>query len=201
MIRKNYYYIQLKPTIEKVLTAHTDRKTARQILRKSPHVYRALREIGPDVGKKNPLARHIDFALTFLAIYLAHDKRIAPEILGEAMLSIANNQATKLSKHDIRTAEGKEDFEKRLNQIASWQDEGHKAEFPGDYILSVQQTDCSYIINVERNAAEKIIVKSGGKKLLPQFDAFDKRIIELAGGDLDIQRSGPATKYTITPKK
>jgi predicted RNA-binding protein (virulence factor B family) len=56
------------------------------------------------------------------------------------------------------------------------------------------------VIEVNNSPAENMIRKSGGKKLLPEFDKFDKRMTENLHGLLTIERSENSVKYTILAK-
>ena len=201
MIGIHYRYSYLKFPIQRTLEKYMDRKTVRLILGKSPHVYRALKELGPDIGRGNPFAGFMDFSLTFLAVYLSHDKKIQPSHLGEAMLSIADSDRSKFAKFDLSSKAGFDLLVKELEQAAAWKPKKEPdALFHDDFDVRVTHEERKIIIEVNNSPAENMIRKSGGKKLLPEFDKFDKRMTENLHGLLTVERSENSVKYTILAK-
>ena len=68
-----------------MLAAQYGKAYASEIMKKSKRVYRELVAQADDIGDDNPMAYNELFALAFVALYVASEKKIPPKTVQEMM--------------------------------------------------------------------------------------------------------------------
>ncbi len=97
-----FYFWMFRSPMKKVLAEEYGKAYARETMKKSKGVYRALVEQADDIGDDNPMAYNELFALAFVAPYVASGKKIPPKTVQEMMRRSLYHIKwyRKMSKHD-----------------------------------------------------------------------------------------------------
>ena len=112
-----FYFWMFKSPMKKILAEKYGREYAADIMKKSKKVYRELVEKADDIGNDNPMAYNELFALTFVAPYVASEKKIPPETVQEMMRRSLYHIKWYFAKTDLNTDKGKAENKKERCQI------------------------------------------------------------------------------------
>ena len=114
-------YALLRGTIERHIADVKGKKYAHLVMQKSKQVYRYLLKMAPEIGSDNPFQDFFAFCLCILAPYQADDKKIDPDILGDAVIEYLYFSFTKFKRVNLKTKRGREVMEKALKQTVQYQ--------------------------------------------------------------------------------
>ena len=89
-------------------------------MKKSKKVYRKLVDQADDIGDDNPMAYNELFALTFVAPYVASEKKIPPEFVQEMMRCSLYHIKWYFARTDLNTDKGKAENKKSIVKYAKW---------------------------------------------------------------------------------
>ena len=176
-------YALLRTTIERHIADVKGKKYAHLVMQKSKQVYRYLLKMAPEIGNDNPASTFFPFCLCILAPYQADDKKIEPDILGDAVIEYLYSSITKFKRINLKTKRGQEVLEKLLKKTIQYQID-HKDVYPDNYELEYEMHDSKCTITVKRSPAKALIKKVGATKIYPQFVRIFSAVIEIEKGSL-----------------
>lgn len=109
-----FFFWLFSPSMKKVIEEKYDKKYAKEIIKKSKTVLRQLVESADDIGDDNPMAYNEIFALTFVAPYIASDKKIPPETVQEMMRRSLYHVKWYFGMTNLNTPRGKAENKKNI---------------------------------------------------------------------------------------
>ena len=192
-----FYFWMFKGSMKKVIAEKYGKQYASEIMKKSRRVYRELVEQADDIGDDNPMAYNELFALSFVAPYVASDKKIPPETVQEMMRRALYHIKWYFAKTDLNTDKGKAENKKSIVRYVKWYTPEKEAQYPKsfkvDFVGQPRCPICAY--------ADKL----GVRELMPLFCELDEVMITLQHGVLHrehtIADGGEYCDYYITGNK
>ena len=176
-------YALLRGTIERHIADVKGKKYAHLVMQKSKQVYRYLLKMAPEIGSDNPFQDFFAFCLCILAPYQADDKKIDPDILGDAVIEYLYFSFTKFKRVNLKTKRGREVMEKALKQIVQYQLD-HKDLYPENYELAYEIRESECVITLKNSPAKTLMKKVGATRMYPQLVHIFAAIIEIQKGYL-----------------
>lgn len=99
-------------------------------MKKSKKIYRKLVDQADDIGDDNPMAYNELFALTFVAPYVASEKKIPPEFVQEMMRRSLYHIKWYFARTDLNTDKGKTENKKSIVKYAKWYTPEKEKQYP-----------------------------------------------------------------------
>ena len=198
-----YFWIFQRP-MKKVLCEQYGKPYAAQIMKQSKKVYRDLVAKADDIGDDNPMAYNELFALTFVAPYVASNKKIPPKTVQEMMRRSLYSIRWYFGRTDLNTEKGKTENKKSVVKYAKWYTPEKEAQYPTsfkvDFVGQPYKGACYY--RITRCPICTYAKKLGVQELMPLFCELDEVMITLQHGVLHRQQTlangGEYCDYYIT---
>lgn len=192
--------------MKQVLAEKYGKQYAAEIMKKSHKVYKKLVAQADDIGDGNPMAYNELFAPTFVAPYVASEKKIPPETVQEMMRRVLYHIKWYFSRTDLNTAKGKAENKKSVVKYAAWYTPEKEKQYPTSFKVDFEGQPydgaCYYrITRCPCAYADKL----GVRELMPLFCELDEVMITLQHGVLHRQHTlangGDYCDYFITGDK
>ena len=202
-----FYFWMFKASIKKVLAEKYDKKYASQIMKKSKKVYRELVKNADDIGDDNPMAYNELFALTFIAPYIASEKKIPPETVQEMMRRSLYHIKWYFAKTNLNTEKGKAENKKNIVKYSKWYTEEKEKQYPASFKVDFAGIphEGAYYYRITRCPICAYTKKLDVSELMPLLCELDKAMITLQHGILHrkqtIASGGEFCDYYITGDK
>ena len=136
--------------MKKVLSEQYGKPYAAQIMKQSKKVYRDLVAKADDIGDDNPMAYNELFALTFVAPYVASNKKIPPKTVQEMMRRSLYSTRWYFGRTDLNTEKGKAENKKSVVKYVKWYTPEKEAQYPTsfkvDFVGQPHEGACYYRI-------------------------------------------------------
>lgn len=199
-----FYFWMFKGSMKKVLTEKYGVQYASEIMKKSARVYREMVERADDIGADNPMAYNELFALAFVALYVASEKKIPPETVQEMMRRALYHVGWYFGRTDLNTEKGKAENKKSIVRYVKWYTPERERQYPTsfkvDFVGQPYEGACYY--RITRCPICAYTEKLGVKELMPLFCELDQVMIALQHGVLHrkhtIAAGGEYCDYYIT---
>ena len=180
---------------------------ATEIMKKSKKIYRKLVDQADDIGDDNPMAYNELFALTFVAPYVASEKKIPPEFVQEMMRRSLYHIKWYFARTDLNTDKGKAENKKSIVKYAKWytpeKEKQYLTPFKVDFVGQPYEGTCYY--RITRCPICTHAEKLGVSELMPLFCELDEVMITLQSGvlhrDKTLASGGAYCDYFITGNK
>ena len=180
-------YALLRGTIERHIADAKGKKYAHLVMQKSKQVYRYLLKMAPEIGNDSPLKDYFSFCLCILAPYQADDKKIDPDILGDAVIEYLYSSFTKFKRINLKSKRGHELLEKELKKTVQYL-EDHKDAYPENYELDYEMGESECVVTMKRSPAKILMKKVGATRMYPQLVRIFSAIIEIEKGSLSYRK-------------
>ena len=195
----SFYFWMFRNPMKKVLVEKYDKNYAAEIMKKSKSVYRELVE-----KADNPMAYNEQFALAFVAPYVASDKKIPPETVQEMMRRSLYHVKWYFAMTDLNTDKGKAENKKSVVKYAKWytpeKEKQYPTSFKVDFVGQPYEDACYY--RITRCPICIYTEKLGVPELMPLFCELDEVMITLQHGVLHrkqtLANGGDYCDYYIT---
>ncbi len=202
-----FYFWMFKGSIKKVLAEKYDKKYASQIMKKSKKVYRELVKNADNIGDDNPMAYNELFALTFIAPYIASEKKIPPENVQEMMRRSLYHIKWYFARTNLNTEKGKAENKKNIVKYSKWYTEEKEKQYPTSFKVDFagipHEGACYY--RITRCPICAYTKKLDVSELMPLLCELDEVMITLQHGILHreqtIASGGEFCDYYITGDK
>ena len=181
-------YALLRGTIERHIADVKGKKYAHLVMQKSKQVYRYLLKMAPEIGNDNPIKDYFAFCLCILAPYQADDKKIDPDILGDAVIEYLYSSFTKFKRLNLKTKHGREVLDKWMKKTVDYL-QSHKEEYPENYDIDYVIGESECVITMKNSPAKILMKKVGATKVYPQLIRIFSAIVEIEKGSL-VYRKG-----------
>lgn len=199
-----FYFGMFQRPMKKVLSEQYGKPYAVQIMKQSKKVYRDLVAKADDIGDDNPMAYNELFALTFVAPYVASNKKIPPKTVQEMMRRSLYSIRWYFGRTDLNTEKGKAENKKSVVKYAKWYTPEKEAQYPTsfkvDFVGQPHKGACYY--RITRCPICTYAKKLGVQELMPLFCELDEAMITLQHGVLHRQQTlangGEYCDYYIT---
>lgn len=199
-----FYFGMFQRPMKKVLSEQYGKPYAAQIMKQSKKVYRDLAAKADDIGDDNPMAYNELFALTFVAPYVASNKKIPPKTVQEMMRRSLYSIRWYFGRTDLNTEKGKAENKKSVVKYAKWYTPEKEAQYPTsfkvDFVGQPYKGACYY--RITRCPICTYTKKLGVQELMPLFCELDEVMITLQHGVLHRQQTlangGEYCDYYIT---
>ena len=176
-----FYFWMFQRPMKKVLSEQYGKPYAAQIMKQSKKVYRDLVAKADDIGDDNPMAYNELFALTFVAPYVASNKKIPPKTVQEMMRRSLCSIRWYFGRTDLNTAKGKAENKKSVVKYAKWYTPEKEAQYPTsfkvDFVGQPHEGACYY--RITRCPISSYAKKLGVQELMPLFCELDEVMITL----------------------
>lgn len=186
-----FYYGLFSGTMKKVLTEKYGKEYAAEIMGKSKQVYRDIVKKADDIGDDNPLAYNELFALSFVAPYLASEKKISPEVIQEMMRRSLYHVKWYFSITNLNTEKGKAANKKNILRYVKWYTAEKEAKYPSsfkvDFVGLPYEGACYY--RITRCPICIYAERLGVPELMPLFCELDNVMITFQHGILHRQQT------------
>lgn len=115
----------LKPELQKRWNGDVN-----EVIRKSKPIYKDLLAEVEGVSDKNPMAHNITMSFVMIAVWLASDRRISPEVMGEAINAMLDSRflKTMMGMVNMNTGSGVRMMKKMMRKSAAYADQ-HPEEY------------------------------------------------------------------------
>ena len=181
-----FYFWLFSSPMKKVLTEKYNKKYADKIMKKSKSVYRTLVKEADDIGADNPMAYNELFALSFVAPYLASNKKIPPKTVQEMMRQGLYHVKWFFSMTNLNTEKGKAENKKNIIKYIKWytpeKENLYPTSFKIDFIGQPHKNACYY--RITRCPICTYCKKIGVEELMPLFCELDHVMITFQHGIL-----------------
>lgn len=202
-----FYFWMFKGSMKKVLAEKYGHQYATEIIKKSKFVYRELVEQANDIGKDNPMAYNVLFALAFIAPYIVSEKNIPPEIIQEMMRQSLFHIKWYFTRTDLNTKRGKAENQKNILKYVKWytpeKEKLYPTSFKVDFVGKPYNDACYY--RITRCPICAYAEKLGISELMPLLCELDAVMISLQHGNLHREKTiasgGEYCDYFITGNK
>ena len=199
-----FYFGMFQRPMKKVLSEQYGKPYAAQIMKQSKKVYRDLVAKADDIGDDNPMAYNELFALTFVAPYVASNKKIPPKTVQEMIRRSLYSIRWYFGRTDLNTEKGKAENKKSVVKYAKWYTPEKEAQYPTsfkvDFVGQPYKGTCYY--RITRCPICTYAKKLGVQELMPLFCELDEVMITLQHGVLHRQQTlangGEYCDYYIT---
>ena len=176
-------------------------------MKKSKKIYRKLVDQADDIGDDNPMAYNELFALTFVAPYVASEKKIPPEFVQEMMRRSLYHIKWYFARTDLNTDKGKAENKKSIVKYAKWYTPEKEKQYPTpfkvDFVGQPYEGACYY--RITRCPICSYAKRLGVSELMPLFCELDEVMITLQSGVLHREQTlasgGAYCDYFITGNK
>ena len=202
-----FFYAMFKGTMKKTIAEKYGNDYAAEVMKKSKTVYRQIVEDADDIGDDNPMGYNELFALTFIAPYLASDKKIPPEVIQDMMRSALYKVKWFFGTTNVNTPRGKASNKKSIMKYMKWytpeKEKLYPTSFKVDFEGQPYEGACSY--RITRCPICTYCTKMGIPELMPLLCELDEVMINLQHGVLHrehtIAKDGDYCDYFITGDK
>lgn len=199
-----FYFGMFQRPMKKVLSEQYGKPYAAQIMKQSKKVYRDLVAKADDIGDDNPMAYNELFALTFVAPYVASNKKIPPKTVQEMMRRSLYSIRWYFGRTDLNAEKGKAENKKSVVKYAKWYTPEKEAQYPTsfkvDFVGQPYKGACYY--RITRCPICTYAKKLAVQELMPLFCELDEVMITLQHGVLHRQQTlangGEYCDYYIT---
>lgn len=204
MKNHTFYFNLFKHPMKKVLLENYGQEYAREIMKKSKIIYKKLIEEADDIGDDNPMAYNENFALAFVAPYIASEKKIPPETIQEMMRRSLYSVKWFFSLFDLNTKRGKEGNKKNILKYYKWYTPEKEKLYPTSFKVDFegQPYDDACYYRITRCPICTYTKKLGVFELMPLFCELDEVMISLQHGVLHrkgtIAKGADCCDYFIT---
>ena len=193
--------------MKKVLIEKYGNEYATEVMKKSKTVFRQIVEQADDIGENNPMAYNELFALTFVAPYIASDKKIPPVVVQEMMRKSLYHVKWYFGMTNLNTLKGKNENKKNIMKYVKWytpeKEKQYPTSFKVDFVGQPHEDACYY--RITRCPICLYCKKLGVEELMPLFCELDNVMITLQHGVLHRKNTladgGPYCDYYITGNK
>lgn len=202
-----FYFWLFSSSMKKVIEERYDKQYAKEIMKKSKAVFRQLVEDADDIGDDNPMAYNELFALTFVAPYIASDKKIPPTTVQEMMRRSLYHVKWYFGMTNLNTPRGKAENKKNIVKYVNWytpeKEKLYPTSFKVDFVGQPFEGACYY--RITRCPICSYCKKLGVEELMPLFCELDNVMITLQHGVLHRKKTladgGEYCDYFITGNK
>ena len=202
-----FYFWLFSSSMKKVIAENYNNEYANEIMKKSKTVYKELVRKADDIGDDNPMAYNELFALTFVAPYVASDKKIPPETVQEMMRRALYHVKWFFGVTNLNTPKGKASNKKNIVKYVKWytpeKEKMYPTSFKVDFVGQPDKKACYY--RITRCPICLYCKKLGVEELMPLFCELDSVMITLQHGVLHrkhtLAEGGPYCDYYITGNK
>ena len=202
-----FYFALFAPSMKKTLSAKYGKEYADEIMKKSKGVYKRIVAEADDIGDDNPMAYNELFALSFIAPYIASDKKIPPEVIQEMMKNALYYVKWFFSRTDLNTEKGKKENKKSIMKYYKWytpeKEKLYPTSFKVDFVDQPYDGACYY--RITHCPICDYTKKMGVYELMPLLCELDEIMITLQHGvlhrEMTLANGGPYCDYFITGDK
>lgn len=201
-----YFWLFSRP-MKKYITEKYGKIYADEIMKKSKPIYRKIVLEADDIGDDNPMAYNELFALSFIAPYLASDKKLSPLDIQEMMRRALYHVKWNFARTNLNTLKGKNENKKDIVRYTKWYTPEKEAKYPTsfkvDFVGQPHKDACYY--RITRCPICLYTKKLGVFELMPLLCELDAVMINLQHGVLHrkytLASGGPYCDYYITGNK
>lgn len=202
-----FFFWLFSGSMKKVLIEKYGNEYATEVMKKSKTVFRQIVEQADDIGENNPMAYNELFALTFVAPYIASDKKIPPVVVQEMMRKSLYHVKWYFGMTNLNTLKGKNENKKNIMKYVKWytpeKEKQYPTSFKVDFVGQPHEDACYY--RITRCPICLYCKKLGVEELMPLFCELDNVMITLQHGVLHRKNTladgGPYCDYYITGNK
>lgn len=180
-----YYWI-FSPSIKKVICKYYGKEYACEIMKKSKVVYRELLSNMDDIGDDNPMLYNVLFALSFVAPYIASERKITPEVCQEMMRQGLYSVRWYFSLTNVNTKRGKASNMHAIVRYMNWytvnKEKLYPTSFKIDFVGKPYKDACYY--RITRCPIVTYCKRIGVEELMPLFCELDNLMVHYQHGVL-----------------
>jgi len=181
-----FFFDLFRGTMKKVLTEYYGPDFAGKTMKAAKPLYKRVVTEAPDLGRGNPMAFNEQFALAFVAPYLASQKKITPEVVQEMMRRSLYHLKWYFGMVDLNTAKGKLANQKSILQYVKWYTPDRERQYPHsfkvDFVGKPYEGACYY--RITRCPICTYCETLGVSELMPLLCELDEVMVALQHGSL-----------------
>lgn len=202
-----FFYMMFRGTMKKTIAEKYSSPYAALIMQKSKHIYKKIVEEAEDIGEDNPMAYNELFALTFIAPYLASEKKIPPELIQEMMRRSLYKVKWFFRMTNLNTPKGKASNKKNIMKYVKWYTPLKEEQYPSSFKVDFEGIpyDGACYYRITRCPICSYCEKIGIPEIMPLLCELDEVMINLQHGILHrshtIAENGDYCDYFITGNK
>lgn len=183
---KPFYWLMMRHLLYRPLQKHASDFNTRDLLRRAKPIYRTLLGKVKGVSGDNPMAANIYFSFPLIAVWLAADKKIAPEtmelIFKEALTRPMIRKA--MGKHDLNRPEDMKASADKLRQHAAWADAHPEDTNTWDFNFEEGLHQDGFSYHFTHCPIASFCKEQGIPEITPAICAIDFDMAALRGGRL-----------------
>lgn len=133
-----FFYYLFRGTMKNTIQEQYGPAYARELMKKTKAAYRALAAAAPDIGKDNPMAFNEEFALLFVAPYVASNRTLPPELIQNMMRRCLHHIRWYFSRRDLNTEKGKRAIQKSILNYVEWYGKEKGERYPTTFQIDFE---------------------------------------------------------------
>jgi len=186
MYYNGFYFNFFKGTMKKVIAKHFGDDYAKELMKECKPYYKKIVAEAPDIGKDNPMAFNMLFALAFATPYLVSNGKVNKEISQEMMKESLYHIKWYFSMTDVNTPKGKNTNKKSVVDYYKWYTKEKEEQFPTSWKVDFEDMPyegaCYY--RITRCPICPYMKKLGCEELMPLMCDLDNVMVNLQHGIL-----------------
>jgi len=195
-------------TMKKVIIRHYNNSYANEVMKKAKKIYRNIIENADDIGGlRNPYGYNFFFAMAYVSVYMASDKKIPPEVISEMMQESLKKVSFVFKTVNYNNPKSAKNSLKEVDRYINWYNDEREKKYPTSFEITRDnppyEDACWY--KITRCPICITCDKLGVKEIMPPLCELDHLMISFRHGKLDrkhmISRDGDYCDYLITGDK